>query len=134
MQYLLDTNICIYIANGKDERLLRRFELLEHGEAGMSIVTYMELAYGASKSQQKRLNSAIIEQLKEEIQVLPLDISAAEIYGTLRANLERQGRMIGAFDMVIAAHALALGLTLVTNNVREFGRVKGLRVENWAAQ
>jgi tRNA(fMet)-specific endonuclease VapC len=97
----------------------------------MSVVTYLELVYGALKSQHPRENLAQIEHLRGLIPVLPLETDAAIRYGRLRAELERKGTLIGALDMLIASHALALGLTLVTNNVREFGRVPRLTVENW---
>jgi tRNA(fMet)-specific endonuclease VapC len=132
VRYLLDTNICIYIANSRSSRLRARFERLEQGDVGMSIVTWLELSYGVNKSRRKRLNAEKIEQLKDEIPVQPLDVSAGEFYGALRADLERRGAVIGSLDMLIAAHALALDLILVTNTVREFSRVKGLRIENWA--
>lgn len=98
----------------------------------MSVVTYLELVYGAHKSQQTEANEARIKQLSHLIPVQALDASAASHYGRLRTGLEKRGSLIGAYDLLIAAHALALGLTLVTNNVREFRRVPGLRLENWA--
>ena len=98
----------------------------------MSIVTYCELVYGAWKSQRVEANLAKIEQLRFLIPVEPLETGAATHYGRLRSKLERIGSPIGAYDLLIAAHALSLGLILVTRNVREFARVRGLRVENWA--
>lgn len=133
MRYLLDTNICIYIAKRKPAAVLHRLENLRPGDVGMSIVTYLELAYGAWKSQRAEANLARIEQLRLVIPVQPLGIEAAKHFGQARAELERRGAPIGAYDLLIAAHALSLGLTLVTNNAREFGRVPGLRIENWAA-
>ena len=131
MRYLLDTNICIYIAKRKPVGVLRRLDRLRPGDVGMSIVTYFELVYGACKSEYAQANLAKIEQLRLLIPVQPLDVDAAEQYGRLRCELERQGKPIGAYDLLIAAHALSLGLTLVTNNTREFARVSGLPVENW---
>ena len=98
----------------------------------MSVVTYLELIYGAHKSQQVEANVARIRQLSDLIPVQALDAAAATHYGKLRAGLEKSGSLIGAYDLLIAAHALALQLTLVTNNLREFRRVPGLRLENWA--
>jgi tRNA(fMet)-specific endonuclease VapC len=132
MRYLLDTDICIYIAERKPAGALTRLERLRPGDVGMSVVTYFELVYGAHKSQQVEANVARIKQLSCLIPVQALDAPAATHYGRLRAGLEKSGSLIGAYDLLIAAHALALGLTLVTNNVREFRRVPGLRVENWA--
>jgi len=131
-RYLLDTNICIYIRRKKPEKVLRRFRTLRPGEAVLSVITFGELVYGAEKSAQR---GAALELLRELAQVLPvhgLQETAAESYGTIRAELERKGEMIGNNDLWIAAHAKAAGLTLVTNNEREFRRVRGLKVQNWA--
>jgi tRNA(fMet)-specific endonuclease VapC len=132
MRYLLDTNICIYIAKRKPGRVLSRLERMRPGDVGMSVVTYLELVYGAWKSQQVEANLAKIEQLRRLIPAQPLDADVAKHYGRLRADLEKKGVPIGAYDLLIAAHALTLGLTLVTNNLREFARVEGLRLDNWA--
>ncbi|MBM3744485.1 MAG: type II toxin-antitoxin system VapC family toxin [Acidobacteria bacterium] len=133
MRYLLDTNICIYIARRRPPQVLSRMEQLRPGDVGMSVITYLELVYGATKSQQAEANLAKIEQLRELIPVQPLDSAAGRRYGLLRVELERKGSPIGSYDLLIAAHALSLGLTLVTNNVREFSRLPGLHLENWAA-
>lgn len=132
MRYLLDTNICIYISKRKPPQVLSRLQRLRPGDVGMSIVTHLELVYGAWKSQRVEANLAAIEQLRGLIPVQPLDVAVAGHYGRLRAELERAGTPIGAYDLIIAAHALSLGLTLVSNNRREFSRVRGLRVDNWA--
>ena len=131
-RYLLDTNICIHIRRKKPEEVLRRFHTLKQGEAVLSVITFGELLYGAEKSAQR---AAALELLRELAQVLPvmgLPETAAAACGTMRADLERKGQMIGNNDLWIAAHAKAAGLTLVTNNEREFRRVRGLKVENWA--
>jgi tRNA(fMet)-specific endonuclease VapC len=131
-EYLLDTNICIYIRQKRPEGVLRRFRKLRPGEAAISVITYGELLYGAAKSAQK---AAALERLRELVNLLPalaLPERAAETYGTIRAELEAKGAMIGNNDLWIAAHAAAAGLTLITNNEREFRRVRGLKVENWA--
>jgi tRNA(fMet)-specific endonuclease VapC len=131
-RYLLDTNVCIYIRQDRPEKVLRRFRQLRAGEAVLSVITYGELFYGASKSAQR---VAALERLNELIRLLPalpLPETAAETYGTVRAQLETRGEMIGNNDLWIAAHALASRLTLVTNNEKEFRRVRGLRVQNWA--
>jgi tRNA(fMet)-specific endonuclease VapC len=130
-RYLLDTNICIYIRQRKPDEVLRRFHKLRPGEAALSVITYGELLYGAAKSAQR---AAALERLRELVHFLPalaLPESAAETYGAIRAQLESKGEMIGNNDLWIAAHALASGLTLVTNNEKEFRRVRGLKIENW---
>lgn len=131
-RYLLDTNICIYIRQKRPEEVLRRFRKLRPGEAALSVITYGELLYGATKSAQR---VAALERLHELIQLLPalsLPESAAEAYGSIRAELESKGEMIGNNDLWIAAHAVVTGLTLVTNNESEFRRVRGLKIQNWA--
>jgi tRNA(fMet)-specific endonuclease VapC len=132
MRYLLDTNICIYIAKQKPPGVLARLQRLRPGDVGMSVITYLELVYGAWKSQHREENLERIKELELLIPVLPMDASAGLHYGQVRAELERKGSPVGAYDLLIAAHALSLGLTLVTNNVREFRRIAQLRVENWA--
>jgi tRNA(fMet)-specific endonuclease VapC len=127
----LDTSVCIYIARKKPLRVRSHFERLAAGDVGMSVVTYMELVYGACKSGQTEANMARLEHLRSLIPVQPLEPDVARHYGVLRAGLEKMGTPIGAYDLIIAAHALSLELTLVTNNVREFRRITGLRLENW---
>jgi tRNA(fMet)-specific endonuclease VapC len=134
MRYLLDTNICIYIAKEKPPEVLARLRRLHAGDVGMSVITYLELVYGAWKSQHREVNLLRIQGLGQLIPALPLDASIGRSYGQTRAYLESKGTPIGAYDLFIAAHALALGLTLVTNNVREFRRVPRLIVENWAEE
>jgi len=131
MRYLLDTNICIYIARKKPHALLSRFERLNTGDAAMSIVTYLELIYGAYKSERVDANLATVQELASVIPVLSLDPLVAHHYGRLRAALERKGVPIGAYDLMIACHAMSLELTLVTNNTREFARISGLHIEDW---
>jgi len=132
VRYLLDTNICIYIAKRKPSGVLARLQQLRLGDIGMSVVTYLELVCGAWRSEQVETNLARLEQLRHLIPVQSLGADVGRYYGRLRAELERKGVPIGAYDLMIAAHALSLGLTLVTNNVREFARVDGLRLDNWA--
>jgi tRNA(fMet)-specific endonuclease VapC len=131
-RYLLDTNICIYIRQKRPEQVLRRFRKLRSGEAALSVITYGELLYGAAKSEQR---AAALERLRELVNLLPalsLPETAGEVYGRILAELESKGEMIGNNDLWIAAHAVAAGLTLVTNNEREFRRVRDLKVQNWA--
>jgi tRNA(fMet)-specific endonuclease VapC len=132
MRYLLDTDICIYINEHRPAHVRDRFDELKPGDVGMSVVTYLELVYGALKSGRPESNLAITEALRERIPAQPLSENVARHYGRLRTELERAGTPIGTFDLVIASHALTLGLILVTNNTREFSRVKGLKLENWA--
>ena len=131
-RYLLDSNICIYIRQRRPEGVLLRFRKLQPGEAGISVITYGELLYGAAKSAQR---VSALERLRELVSLLPalaLPETAAEAYGRIRAELEAGGQMIGNNDLWIAAHAVAAQLILVTNNEREFRRVRGLKVQNWA--
>ena len=131
MNYLLDTNICIYIAKQKPINVLKKFEQLEIGMVGMSIVTYGELLYGAEKSSHCEKALAHLEELASLIPALPLPIHAANEYGKIRAHLEKKGQPIGNNNLWIAAHSLTLDVILVTNNLKEFSRVPGLKVENW---
>lgn len=131
-RYLLDTNICIYIAKRRPPEVLRHFEQLEAGAVVMSIITYGELQFGAEKSQQAKAAHAKLAGLAEIIPVLDLPGKAAGHYGRIRARLEQAGTPIGANDLWIAAHALAEDLTVVTNDTGEFSRIPGLRLENWA--
>ena len=129
--YLLDTNICIYLIKKQPRKVLERLMACPPDEAALSVVTLSELAYGARKSQAPEKNVAALELFAAPFRVLPFSQEAAFIYGDIRAALERRGTPIGPMDMMIAAHALAMDATLVTNNVREFKRVPGLTVENW---
>ncbi len=131
MKYMLDTNICIYAIKNQPESVLAMMK--EHQLDGLCIsaITLSELEYGASKSASRDRNRAAIMQLLLVLNVLPFEDQAAIEYGKIRAYLERQGKPIGPLDMLIAGHAKAEGLTLVTNNVKEFERVPGLKVENW---
>ncbi|MBY0544978.1 MAG: type II toxin-antitoxin system VapC family toxin [Gammaproteobacteria bacterium] len=129
--YLLDTNICIYIAKARPTSVLCRFESLATGTVGMSVITYGELCVGAQKSQHQEIALAKLNELADYIPVLMPDETVGVSYGKIRFLLERAGTPIGNNDLWIAAHALSLGLTLVTNNDREFKRIPELRTENW---
>ncbi len=131
LSYLLDTNICIYVAKHRPPRVAERLAGLAVGTVGMSLITYGELRYGAEKSSRRTESIAILERLVEIIEVVDAGPSASEQCGVVRAHLERAGTPIGNNDLWIAAHALALDVTLVTNNTREFERVPSLRLENW---
>lgn len=128
---LLDTNICIYIRRERPAKVAERFRLIPPDALAMSSVTFAELVYGARKSHVFAANMELLLVLRSKIRVLPFDDTAAEAYGSIRADLERRGELIGSNDLLIAAHTVSLGATLVTNNLREFQRVVGLQVENW---
>lgn len=131
LRYLLDTNICIYIAKQKPEQLIERFRMSEMGEIAMSAITFGELMYGAEKSHHAKKARVTLEALAYLIPPLPLSINVGEHYAQIRAALEKKGKPIGNNDLWIAAHALALDVILVTNNEKEFSRVPKLRVDNW---
>ena len=130
-RYLLDTNICIYIKNHRPAEVLTRFSKLPPGKVAMSAITYGELCFGAEKSSKPKESRHILEHLIALIPVLPLDETVSTHYGKIRQHLLAIGKPIGNNDLWIAAHALVNKLILVTNNVAEFERVPGLRVENW---
>ena len=129
---LLDTNICVYVIRKRPEAVFRRLSGTAGRAVAISVITAFELEIGALRAQGHRYSEAVRQFLREFL-VLPLEDSARAAYGRLRTELERRGEKIGAHDMLIAAHAMALGATLVTNNEKEFSRVKGLRIENWLA-
>ena len=133
IRYLLDTNICIYIAKHNPPAVRARFEQLSADALAMSVVTLGELQHGAEKSQARDKALAALQQLQSAIQVMPLTADVGQHYGQIRSALERAGQPIGNNDLWIAAHARAEGWVLVTNNEREFRRVDGLVVENWVA-
>jgi tRNA(fMet)-specific endonuclease VapC len=132
-RYLLDTNICIYIRQKRPEEVLRRFRKLRPREAALSVITYGELFYGATRSEQRLAALNRLRELILLLPALPLPEAAAEAYGTIRAELEFKGERIGNNDLWIAAHALSAGLVLITNNEWEFRRVRGLKVQNWVS-
>lgn len=131
LHYLLDTNICIYIAKKKPLSVLRIFEQLEIGQVGMSIITYGELLYGAQKSEYSKKSLSALQELTHLIPPLSMPINAAKYYGEIRSQLASQGNIIGGNDLWIASHTLASELILVTNNEKEFSRVNHLKIENW---
>jgi tRNA(fMet)-specific endonuclease VapC len=132
MKVMLDTNICIYLIKQQPPAVLNRFLSQPVGEIGISSITAAELAYGVSKSRHASKNRHALEQFLVPLEVAVFDQAAAWSYGRLRGQLEAKGTLIGSMDMLIAAHALSLGVRLVSNNLREFRRVHGLRLENWA--
>jgi len=131
LKYLLDTNICIYIIKRKPPKIFKKFESLKINDVAISSVTLAELEYGVYKSTQPEKNKIALTKFLAPIAILPFEENAAKAFGTIRTNLELKGRPIGPYDLLIAAHAYALGITLVTNNTKEFKRIKGLKLENW---
>ena len=130
-RFLLDTNICIHIRRRRPPGVLARFQRLKPGEAVLSVITYGELVYGVEKSQFREQATRQLSELAGLVPIMALPLDAGEFYGAIRAALEAKGEMIGNNDLWIAAHAKAEGLTLVTNNEREFRRIQGLKVQNW---
>ncbi|NOX08765.1 MAG: tRNA(fMet)-specific endonuclease VapC [Gammaproteobacteria bacterium] len=131
LKYMLDTNIVIYTIKNRPEQVRDAFKQHEN-QMCISAVTRGELIFGAERSSQTERNLADIEGLIARLEVVPFEEHASEHFGQLRAELYRTGQPIGPYDMMIAGHARAMGLILVTNNMKEFERVPGLRLENWA--
>ena len=131
VRYLLDTNICIYIAKGQPVAVRARFDQHTLHALAMSIITLGELRFGAEKSQARESALATLEQLMQVIPACALPLAAGEHYGQIRAALQKQGLSIGNNDLWLAAHARSEGWTLVTTHTREFAHVPGLLVENW---
>ncbi|MDA0739483.1 MAG: type II toxin-antitoxin system VapC family toxin [Nitrospirae bacterium] len=132
MKIMLDTNICIYIIKQQPQSVLEIFTSFVVGDIGISVMTLAELEFGVSKSLHQKRNRQALEQFIEPLEVATFDDKAARVYGELRTKLEAKGQLVGSMDLLIAAHALSLGVRIATNNEREFKRVPGLRVENWA--
>ena len=131
IKYMLDTNICIYTINNKPAKVRDAF-IQHQTQLCISSITLMELIYGAEKSAVVSANLAVVEGFVARLQVLAYDNAAAEHTGQLRAELAKLGQPIGPYDQMIAGHARSQGLILVSNNLREFSRVPGLRLEDWA--
>lgn len=131
LKYMLDTNICIFTVKNPPAHMREVFNR-HHGQMCISAVSLMELFYGAEKSVSPERNLAVIEGFAARLDVLPYDEIAASHTGQLRAELAKCGTPIGPYDQMIAGHARSRGLIVVTNNRREFDRVPGLRVEDWA--
>ncbi len=131
MKYFLDTNICIYLLREHPIAILNRFLQFDLSDVGISSIVVAELQYGVSKSRYRERNQRNLDLFLQPLTIRSFDRVAAQHYGEIRAELEGKGAMIGREDALIAAHARALAITLVTNNEREFSRVSGLMVENW---
>ncbi len=134
MKYLLDTNICIALIRQKPQALLKRLTSHEPGDVGISSITLAELFHGVEKSARPEQNKSALEQFLLPLVLSDFDLNAALAYGKIRAELESNGQPIGSMDMLIAAHAMSLNAVIVTNNVQEFQRVKGLVVEDWISK
>ena len=131
MEFMLDTNICIYIIKRKPTHVLNRFKKTEISQIAISSITMSELLYGVSKSLKPEQNLIALTQFVAPLEILPYGDEAAQYYGELRAHLEKRGTPIGSLDMLIAAHALSINSTLVTNNHKEFILVPHLKIEDW---
>ena len=132
MKVMLDTNICIYLIKAQPASVLDRFTAYAVGDIGVSVITLAELEYGIAKSSRPARNRAALEQFVSPLEVAAFDRNATIEYGRVRAVLERKGQPIGSMDLLIAAHAISLDVQLVTHNVKEFRKVPGLRVDDWA--
>ena len=129
--YLLDTNICIYIINKNPRSVVEGIKKLQPSQVKLSAISMGELEYGVSKSKNRERNRNALIDFVSGFDILPFTDNDAEVFGLLRANLERQGKVIGSYDMQIAAQAISNDLILVTNNTAEFVRIKELKLENW---
>jgi len=133
MKYILDTNICIYIINEKPMKILRKFERYPVHDFGISSITQAELQYGVTKSKNKKTNQDALNEFLLPLTILPFHgDKLIACYGEIRVLLESKGRTIGPLDMLIAAHALSLDLTIISNNIKEFSRVPNIKCKNWA--
>ena len=134
MKYLIDTNICIYIMNNHPPEVLEKFKHIDVGEVGISSISVSELHYGACKSKKIEQNIKRLEEFLYPFEILTYDENASREYGKVRSQLEKKGQIIGPLDMLIAAHAISRELTIITNNSKEFRRIRSLKVENWVGQ
>ena len=131
MRYLLDTNTCIYVIKRSPPQVYKRLRKLRIGEVGISAITFCELQFGVTNSSKPEENQLALTEFLAPLEVLDFPSAAAITFGEIRSRLKRADTPIGSYDLLIAAHALEQGLTLVTNNLKEFKRVRGLELENW---
>lgn len=131
MRYMLDTNIIVYAKNNRPETVLERFSQFDPSELCISAISLAELEYGICNSSKPAQNRLALMLFLSNIEVLGFDAKAAEEYGRIRYDLKNKGVLIGGNDLLIAAHAKSMGMTLITNNTKEFERVEGLNIENW---
>ena len=129
--YMLDTDTCAFVLRRTSPKLLERIQAVPMVQQVMSVVTYAELLYGVQLSSKKKANQAAVDALASHVAILELSQDAARHYALIRADLKKRGCMVGANDLMVAAHARSLGAIVVTNNTKDFARVKGLKVENW---
>jgi len=134
MEYLLDTNICIYIIKKKPEIVLKKFKGFPLGSIGISTITLAELQYGIRKSLNPEKNLSALNQFIIPLAIIDFDYNATIEYGLIRAELEKKGTPIGPLDTLIGSHAKSAGLILVTNNEKEFKRIENLKIENWTKE
>jgi tRNA(fMet)-specific endonuclease VapC len=130
--YLLDSNICIYIINGRPKKVVQKIKEYNPPEIKLSSISIAELEYGVSKSENREKNRQALIHFASAFDIISFNDDDAEIYGLIRADLEKKGQVIGPYDMQIAAQAISRNMILVTNNVKEFSRVKNIKLENWA--
>lgn len=130
-KYMLDTDICIFITRKSEPLLLQRIESVPLEQQCISAVTLAELLYGVQVSSKKKVNQEVVDLFAQHIEILDWPQEAAKHYAEIRADLKKKGQQLGANDLLIAAHARSIGAVIVTNNVKDFGRVKGLKLENW---
>jgi tRNA(fMet)-specific endonuclease VapC len=130
--YLLDSNICIYIINGRPKKVVQKIKEYNPPEIKLSSISIAELEYGVSKSESREKNRQALIHFASAFDIVNFNDDDAEIYGLIRADLEKKGQIIGPYDMQIAAQAISRNMILVTNNVKEFSRVRNLKIENWA--
>jgi tRNA(fMet)-specific endonuclease VapC len=129
--YMLDTDICIYIIKKRPANLLEKFNAIPPNDLCISTITYAEMQYGVERSSAKKMNQRILVDFVAHLDVQPWNVEAARQYGKIRTSLEKKGQPIGNMDLLIAAHALSQQCILVSNNLREFSRIRGLQCENW---
>jgi tRNA(fMet)-specific endonuclease VapC len=132
MKYMLDTNICIYLIKHNPAKVIKHFKSHAIGDIGISSITLAELRYAVSKSQHVEKNQQALDEFILSLEIADFDEKAAQEYGAIRAELERAGKPVGSMDMLIGAHAHALGATLVTNNTKEFKQIKNLKLVDWS--
>jgi tRNA(fMet)-specific endonuclease VapC len=133
MRFMLDTDSCIALIKRKPAKMLDKLTSHAPGDVGLSAVTLAELRFGVAKSAQKDANARALDEFLLPLEIADFDETAADVYGEVRAALEKAGTPIGPLDTQIGAHALSLGSVLVTHNTREFRRIPGLTVEDWLA-
>jgi tRNA(fMet)-specific endonuclease VapC len=131
MEYILDTNICIYIIKKRPINVFKKFRSLSVGSIGISSITLAELQFGIMKSSNPEKNQEALDKFLIPLEIIDFGVNATIEYGKIRAEMEKNGTPIGPLDTLIASHAKSLDLILVTNNEREFERIVGLKIENW---